>query len=33
MKPINWIPEESIDLVANFVAVHREPGHEEYEYS
>ena len=32
MKPINWIPEESIDLVANFAAVHREPGHEEYEY-
>ena len=32
MKPINWMPEESIHLVANFAAVHREPGHESYEY-
>jgi nucleoside-diphosphate-sugar epimerase len=31
-KPIDWMPEESIDLVANFAAVHREPGHESYEY-
>lgn len=31
-KFINWMPEESIDLVANFAAVHREPGHEGYEY-
>lgn len=31
-KTINWIPSETIDLVANFAAVHREPGHEEYEY-
>lgn len=29
---IEWMPEESIDLVANFAAVHREPGHEGYEY-
>jgi nucleoside-diphosphate-sugar epimerase len=31
-KSIDWIPEESIDLVGNFAAVHREPGHEGYEY-
>ena len=31
-KPIKWIPPEKIDLVANFAAVHREPGHEGYEY-
>ena len=31
-KPIKWIPQETIDLVANFAAVHREPGHEGYEY-
>lgn len=29
---IEWIPSEPIDLVANFAAVHREPGHEDYEY-
>lgn len=29
---IDWIPDESIALVANFAAVHREPGHEDYEY-
>ena len=29
---INWVPDECIDLVANFAAVHREPGHEPYEY-
>ena len=31
-KPISWVPQEKIDLVANFAAVHREPGHEDYEY-
>ena len=31
-KPIDWFPSESVDLVANFAAVHREPGHEDYEY-
>lgn len=31
-KPIDWIPAESIYLIANFAAVHREPGHEEFEY-
>lgn len=31
-RSINWIPPETIDLVANFAAVHREPGHEGYEY-
>ena len=30
--PIEWEPEETIDLVANFAAVHREPGHEAHEY-
>src|SRR5690606_15902531 len=29
---ITWKPEESVDLIANFAAVHREPGHEDYEY-
>lgn len=29
---INWFPQEVIDLVANFAAVHREPGHKSYEY-
>ena len=29
---INWIPSESIDLIANFAAVHREPGHKSNEY-
>lgn len=29
---IDWIPSETIDLVANFAAVHREPGHEDFEY-
>ena len=29
---IDWMPEKSIDLIANFAAVHREPGHENYEY-
>ena len=31
-ETIDWVPSESIDLVANFAAVHREPGHEDYEY-
>jgi nucleoside-diphosphate-sugar epimerase len=31
-KPIEWKPEEPISLIANFAAVHREPGHEDYEY-
>jgi len=29
---IEWVPSESVTLVANFAAVHREPGHEGYEY-
>lgn len=29
---IDWFPEEKVDLVANFAAVHREPGHESEEY-
>jgi nucleoside-diphosphate-sugar epimerase len=29
---IDWEPDESIDLIANFAAVHREPGHESNEY-
>ena len=31
-KNIDWRPEEKIDLIANFAAVHREPGHEDKEY-
>jgi nucleoside-diphosphate-sugar epimerase len=31
-QPIDWAPLEKITLVANFAAVHREPGHEGYEY-
>lgn len=31
-ETIEWIPNESIDLIGNFAAVHREPGHEGYEY-
>jgi GlcNAc-P-P-Und epimerase len=31
-KYIDWAPTVSIDLVANFAAVHREPGHKDYEY-
>ncbi len=31
-ETIEWLPSEEIDLIANFAAVHREPGHEEYEY-
>ena len=29
---IHWQPSEEIDLVANFAAIHREPGHEDHEY-
>lgn len=29
---INWQPEVNISLIANFAAIHREPGHEDYEY-
>ena len=29
---IEFYPDEKITLVANFAAVHREPGHEAYEY-
>ena len=31
-KKINWMPPKSIDLIANFAAVHREPGHDDHEY-
>lgn len=31
-KPIDWMPDEPVSLIANFAAVHREPGHEDYEY-
>lgn len=31
-QEITWTPDEHIDLVANFAAVHREPGHEPFEY-
>jgi nucleoside-diphosphate-sugar epimerase len=31
-ETIEWMPNESIDLIGNFAAVHREPGHEGYEY-
>lgn len=30
--PIDWIPIEPVTLIANFAAVHREPGHEDIEY-
>ncbi|MCP1647227.1 NAD-dependent epimerase/dehydratase family protein [Pseudomonas nitroreducens] len=29
---IDWTPVESVSLIANFAAVHREPGHEDFEY-
>jgi len=29
---VNWLPNDTIDLIANFAAVHREPGHECHEY-
>lgn len=31
-QPIEWLPAETVTLVANFAAVHREPGHEDFEY-
>lgn len=31
-ESIDWDPDEAIDLIANFAAVHREPGHENFEY-
>lgn len=31
-KEITWQPAESVGLIANFAAVHREPGHEDFEY-
>lgn len=31
-KPIIWKPDEAVSLIANFAAVHREPGHEDFEY-
>jgi nucleoside-diphosphate-sugar epimerase len=31
-QPIDWKPIEPISLIANFAAVHREPGHEDCEY-
>lgn len=31
-KTIAWTPSESVELIANFAAIHREPGHEDSEY-
>ena len=31
-QEISWQPQEEITLIANFAAVHREPGHEDFEY-
>lgn len=31
-QPIDWQPDEPVALIANFAAVHREPGHEDFEY-
>lgn len=31
-KPIDWVPSGTVSLIANFAAVHREPGHEDFEY-
>ena len=31
-QPISWMPSNSVDLIANFAAVHREPGHDDFEY-
>ncbi|MFT4248555.1 MAG: NAD(P)-dependent oxidoreductase [Pseudomonas sp.] len=30
--PITWRPSEKVGFIANFAAVHREPGHEDWEY-
>ncbi|SDK05435.1 NAD-dependent epimerase/dehydratase family protein [Pseudomonas indica] len=31
-RSIDWVPEEPVELIANFAAIHREPGHEDFEY-
>ncbi|VVP36373.1 N-acetyl-alpha-D-glucosaminyl-diphospho-ditrans, octacis-undecaprenol 4-epimerase [Pseudomonas fluorescens] len=31
-QAVEWQPEERVDLIANFAAIHREPGHEDFEY-
>jgi GlcNAc-P-P-Und epimerase len=32
-QPLDWLSiSESVSLIANFAAIHREPGHEDYEY-
>jgi nucleoside-diphosphate-sugar epimerase len=31
-QAIDWTPDEPVSLIVNFAAVHREPGHEDYEY-
>lgn len=31
-RPIDWTPTEAPSLIANFAAIHREPGHEDFEY-
>lgn len=31
-QEITWQPQEKITLIANFAAIHREPGHEDFEY-
>lgn len=31
-EPITWTPSTPVSLVANFAAVHREPGHDDFEY-
>ena len=31
-EEIKWMPSQSVDLIANFAAIHREPGHEDFEY-
>lgn len=32
-QPLDWfIPSEVVTLIANFAAIHREPGHEDFEY-
>lgn len=31
-QTISWQPEETVALTVNFAAIHREPGHEDFEY-
>lgn len=31
-ESIQWAPAEPVELIANFAAVHREPGHQDHEY-